>query len=175
VNGTILAYGQTGIGKTYMMGILECVRMEHAGIIPRALSHIFGHIAQHADVEFTVTMSMLQIYLETVQDLLVLPSEARADENLAIREAPRSGFFVEGLKEYEVRSYADAVELLNWGLDNRVMASTLMNVTSSRSHVVLTVTVSQRSLSGGVTRSVRAKLMLVDLAGSERVSKTSSR
>ena len=31
-NATVLAYGQTGTGKTYTMGILERVRDEHAGI-----------------------------------------------------------------------------------------------------------------------------------------------
>ena len=41
-NGTILAYGQTGTGKTYTMGILNRVSDEHAGLIPRSLSHIFG-------------------------------------------------------------------------------------------------------------------------------------
>ena len=61
-NGTVFAYGQvrcaaargrewlratsrgaqTGSGKTYTMGILRRVNDEHAGLIPRALSHIFG-------------------------------------------------------------------------------------------------------------------------------------
>ena len=34
-----------------------------------------------------------------------------------------------------------AVELLNWGLENRAMGVTAMNTTSSRSHTVLTITV----------------------------------
>ncbi len=44
-NGTVLAYGQTGTGKTYTMGILNRVQDEHSGIIPRALSHIFGALS----------------------------------------------------------------------------------------------------------------------------------
>lgn len=66
-NGTILAYGQTGTGKTYTMGILERVRTERAGIIPRSLAHIFSHVSSHPDSTWTVTMSFLQIYLETIQ------------------------------------------------------------------------------------------------------------
>ena len=42
-----------------------------------------------------------------------------------------------------IHDYEEAVELLNWGLENRVMASTLMNITSSRSHTILTVNVKQ--------------------------------
>jgi hypothetical protein len=42
-NGTIFAYGQTGTGKTYSMGILESINDEHAGIIPRAISHVRSH------------------------------------------------------------------------------------------------------------------------------------
>ena len=46
-NGTIFAYGQTGTGKTYTMGILDRVRDQTAGVIPRALGHIFGHTFGH--------------------------------------------------------------------------------------------------------------------------------
>lgn len=195
-NGTILAYGQTGTGKTYTMGILNRVRDEHNGLIPRALGHIFGHIAQHGESDWIVSMSFLQIYLETVQDLFSTTLTER-DENLTIREDPQTGFYVEGLQEYEVRNFDEAVELLNWGLENRVMGCTKMNATSSRSHTVLTVAVGQRGESsrarrgddadsrasagaGGpderpVMRTLRGKLVLVDLAGSERVRRTTSK
>lgn len=114
------------------------------------------------------------------------PSPERADENLALREDPRSGFYVAGLQEYPVRNYAEAAELLNWGLSNRIMASTHMNITSSRSHTVLCLAVTQRQEGGDegaapapggprFSRTLRSKLMLVDLAGSERVRRTSSR
>ena len=48
INGTVLAYGQTGTGKTYTMGILDRIDDQHAGVIPRSLSHIFGHISSAA-------------------------------------------------------------------------------------------------------------------------------
>ncbi len=40
-----------------------------------------------------------------------------------------------------MRDFEEAVELLNWGLENRRMGRTAMNFTSSRSHTVLTVKV----------------------------------
>lgn len=61
-NGTIFAYGQTGTGKTYTMGILEAVSDEHAGIIPRAISQLFEHIDSHPNVSVTITLSFLQLY-----------------------------------------------------------------------------------------------------------------
>lgn len=44
-NGTILAYGQTGAGKTYTMaGNSDSPQTK--GIIPNTFAHIFGHIAK---------------------------------------------------------------------------------------------------------------------------------
>eukprot|EP01138_Halocafeteria_seosinensis_P005431 gb/GECG01005552.1/.p1 GENE.gb/GECG01005552.1/~~gb/GECG01005552.1/.p1 ORF type:complete len:1139 (+),score=187.64 gb/GECG01005552.1/:1-3417(+) len=219
-NGSILAYGQTGTGKTYTMGILNRVTGAHTGIIPRGLSHVFGHIAQEPHKEWSVSMSFVQIYLETVQDLFSaslatskLPQEIAnrnksnaaknaersafggpgmgkagrdkerlratlADDSLQVREDPKKGFFVEGLSEYTVNNYEEAIELLNWGLENRVMGYTKMNATSSRSHTLLTVRVFQKEyidFNGRPTpRKLSGKLMFVDLAGSERVRRTES-
>jgi hypothetical protein len=173
------------------MGILETVRDEHAGIIPRSISQIFDYVLSNQNaIDITITMSFLQLYRETIQDLLA-PAAAgsNADENLVIREDPATGFYVEGLQNYIVRSYEEAEALLNLGLENRAIAPTLMNTTSSRSHTVLTIHVEQRGMGGsgaasfGDTsgnrmshvRTLRSKLLLVDLAGSERVRKTISR
>lgn len=47
-NGTILAYGQTGTGKTYTMsGNPDSPQTK--GIIPNTFAHIFGHIAKAKD------------------------------------------------------------------------------------------------------------------------------
>eukprot|EP00967_Tisochrysis_lutea_P046978 scaffold57158_cov31-Tisochrysis_lutea.AAC.2 len=61
-NGTVFAYGQTGSGKTYTLtGGVDAY--EERGIIPRALSHIYAHIAASAgEVEHTVRISYLEIY-----------------------------------------------------------------------------------------------------------------
>lgn len=49
-NGTILAYGQTGTGKTYTM-VGSCDSPETKGIIPNTFAHIFGHIAKAQENE----------------------------------------------------------------------------------------------------------------------------
>ncbi|XP_026517218.1 kinesin-like protein KIF21B, partial [Terrapene carolina triunguis] len=45
-NATVLAYGQTGAGKTYTMGtgFDTNISEEEHGIIPRAISHLFSGI-----------------------------------------------------------------------------------------------------------------------------------
>ena len=145
VNGAVLAYGQTGTGKTYTM----------EGLIPRALHDIF----KHPNV-ISVRMSFVQIYLDRLHDLL-----APQAQGLSIREDPKTGFYVDGLRSYVISNIDEATYVLHTGLENREMASTEMNMTSSRSHTIMSVTVR--------THNTVGKLMMVDLAGSERVYSTS--
>ena len=75
-NGSIACYGQTGTGKTHTMGILKKVTSDRAGLIPRALSHVFGHAAATSGrYRWRVTMSFVQIYCERVQDLFRFPDQ----------------------------------------------------------------------------------------------------
>ena len=69
-NGTILAYGQTGAGKTYtMMG--DVLDIKDKGITPRIIEKIFDTIVlSSSDLEFTVKVSFMEIYMEKVKDLL---------------------------------------------------------------------------------------------------------
>lgn len=63
-NGTIMAYGQTGAGKTYT---LSSIQPEAIGMIPRAAAEIFAHISADVLNEYTVFMSYIQIYMEMIQ------------------------------------------------------------------------------------------------------------
>jgi hypothetical protein len=100
-----------------------------------------------------------------------------SEDNLPVREDPHRGFYVEGLQQFTVRNFEEAIALLNWGLENRVIGCTRMNATSSRSHTVLTVHIHQHLDADDEVgeRSYMGKLMLVDLAGSERIRRTTSR
>jgi hypothetical protein len=174
------------------MGILEFVSNEHAGLIPRATSQIFEYISRESNADINVSLSFLQLYRETIQDLLSPANSGgssssnpnsgantpAAEENLPIREDPIRGFYVEGLQEFTVRSYGEAEALINLGLENRAIAPTLMNATSSRSHIVLTINIEQKLYGDGTTaysKTLRSKLLMVDLAGSERVRRTISK
>lgn len=166
-NGSILAYGQTGSGKTYtMQGSL--VHDEAKGIIPRLFEEIFSFIdASDERVEFSVKISMLEIYMEEIIDLLVLGNKVR------LRESPTAGFLLEGIEEASVGGVDDMLRVFQAGQNNRKVGRTDMNAVSSRSHMISVIHVSQSDSRDD--RGVRrGKLYLVDLAGSERLGKTNA-
>ena len=138
------------------------------------MEEIFKYIenSSNSRTTFMVRASYLQIYNETVSDLL------RTDRTgLQIREDRKKGVFVEGLSEWAVRSPGEIYSLMQKGAMSRATASTKMNDVSSRSHAVFIIIVEQM-LNGddnesGESKQIRVgKLNLVDLAGSERVRVT---
>merc|ERR1719502_1607656 len=68
-NATILAYGQTGAGKTFTM-VGGTQSFEHRGIIPRAVTWLFDMIASRTDMTYRVKLSYMEIYNEQMFDLL---------------------------------------------------------------------------------------------------------
>ncbi|MCD7456357.1 Kinesin-like protein KIN-14O [Datura stramonium] len=65
-NVCILAYGQTGTGKTYTME----GNTESPGIIPRVLQELFHLSSSDSSISFTFSISMLEVYLGSIRDLL---------------------------------------------------------------------------------------------------------
>ncbi|EFN53103.1 hypothetical protein CHLNCDRAFT_26240, partial [Chlorella variabilis] len=167
-NGTLMAYGQTGAGKTYS---LSSIAADAIGMIPRAAAEVFSHVEQDQGHEYTVYMSYVQLYMELIQDLLRPESE-----NLQIREN-EGGVFVSGVHQQEVQNITQCLHLLHLGDRNRTTAFTALNAHSSRSHAVVMLTViKRRSVSGTGEAEIQrvGKLFLVDLAGSERLKKSKS-
>ncbi|KAK2576842.1 hypothetical protein KPH14_005475 [Odynerus spinipes] len=168
-NGTILAYGQTGTGKTYTMSGAK-TPPQLRGIIPNTFAHIFGHIAKaDENQKFLVRATYLEIYNEEVRDLLGKDQTTR----LEVKERPDIGVFVKDLSGYVVNNADDLDRIMSLGNKNRVVGATAMNVSSSRSHAIFTITVESSQLGEDGEQHVKmGKLHLVDLAGSERQSKT---
>ncbi|XP_043487235.1 kinesin-like protein KIF3A [Polistes fuscatus] len=168
-NGTILAYGQTGTGKTYTMSGAK-TPPQLRGIIPNTFAHIFGHIAKaDENQKFLVRATYLEIYNEEVRDLLGKDQTTR----LEVKERPDIGVFVKDLSGYVVNNADDLDRIMSLGNKNRIVGATAMNVSSSRSHAIFTITVESSQLGEDGEQHVKmGKLHLVDLAGSERQSKT---
>ncbi|KAI4504428.1 hypothetical protein M0802_000899 [Mischocyttarus mexicanus] len=168
-NGTILAYGQTGTGKTYTMSGAK-TPPQLRGVIPNTFAHIFGHIAKaDENKKFLVRATYLEIYNEEVRDLLGKDQTTR----LEVKERPDIGVFVKDLSGYVVNNADDLDRIMSLGNKNRVVGATAMNVSSSRSHAIFTITVESSQLGEDGEQHVKmGKLHLVDLAGSERQSKT---
>nr|XP_029134355.1 kinesin-like protein KIFC3 [Labrus bergylta] len=164
-NVCIFAYGQTGSGKTYTMeGVLD-----DPGINQRALRLLFSEVTEKApDWDYKITVSMVEIYNETLRNLL---GENPTDK-LDIKMNPDGSgqLYVPGLTEFVVQSPEDINKVFELGHMNRATACTNLNEHSSRSHALLIITVSGFNASTG--NRTQGKLNLVDLAGSERIAKS---
>ncbi|XP_062518444.1 kinesin-like protein KIF9 [Corticium candelabrum] len=175
-NGTILAYGQTGAGKTFTMtGTTENFR--HRGIIPRALAQVFREIEERPDQSIIIRVSYLEIYNEAMFDLLsTLPdSDASLPPNsLTVAESEGGATMVKGLTVRLAHNEEEALNLLFEGETNRAIATHSLNKNSSRSHCIFTVYIEARSRTQTSAQYTVSKLNLVDLAGSERLKKTNS-
>ncbi|SPN97362.1 probable kinesin [Cephalotrichum gorgonifer] len=168
-NNCIFAYGQTGSGKSYsMMGYGKEV-----GIIPMICQDMFRRIEklqEDKSLGFTVEVSYLEIYNERVRDLLNPTTKG----NLKVREHPSTGPYVEDLAKLAVSSFAEIEHLMDEGNKARTVAATNMNETSSRSHAVFTLMLTQKKYDAETKMMMEkvAKISLVDLAGSERATST---
>ena len=165
-NGTVFAYGQTGAGKSYTMMGADIDDSQSKGIIPRIVEQIFASImASAGNIEYTVRVSYMEIYMERIRDLL-----APQNDNLPVHEERSRGVYVKGLLEIYVASVQEVYEVMRRGGAARAVAATNMNQESSRSHSIFVITVTQKNVETGSAKS--GQLFLVDLAGSEKVGKT---
>nr|XP_054754258.1 kinesin-like protein KIF9 [Lytechinus pictus] len=172
-NGTLLCYGQTGAGKTYTMtGATE--NYKQRGIIPRAISQVYKEIEDRPEQAITVRITYLEIYNETMFDLLsTLPYSMQGLPQMTITE-DEFGINIKGLSVHLAHNEEEALNLLFEGETNRAIASHALNSVSSRSHCIFTIHVESRSRTESNAKYIRSKFNLVDLAGSERLSKTGS-
>ncbi|KAF8363756.1 unc-104 [Pristionchus pacificus] len=167
-NVCIFAYGQTGSGKSYTMMGRPSDEAE-AGIIPRLCKNLFERIDGITDLKCTVEVSYMEIYCERVKDLL----NPNSSSNLRVREHPSLGPYVDDLTKLTVLDFQDILHLMDEGNKARTVASTNMNSSSSRSHAVFTIVLTQKEENGnGLCGEKVAKISLVDLAGSERATST---
>lgn len=91
--------------------------------------------------------------------------------NLEVRESIQ-GIYIQGLTEIETKSAEEALEYMEQGEAQRVIAETNQNEQSSRSHTVFRINIEIKTTENGVEKFRTSMLNLVDLAGSEAVSKT---
>lgn len=174
-NGTMMCYGQTGAGKTFTItGATESYKQR--GILPRAISQLFKEIEERPEYSITVRVSYLEIYNESMVDLLAtLPEAINQDNGQAMSVAENQyGVYVKGLSCHLTQNEEEALNYLFEGETNRAIAAHSLNAQSSRSHCIFTLYIETRSRVQSDARYTVSKLNLVDLAGSERLGKTKS-
>ncbi|XP_048830514.1 kinesin-like protein KIF28P [Brienomyrus brachyistius] len=160
-NATLLAYGQTGSGKSYsMIGYGP-----NKGLVPSLCERLFQAIKVNQESRrCQLFFSMLEIYNEQVIDLL--SRGPRLCGGLKVREDQQRGFYVEGLRRVPCESATQVAQLMEQGTRTRTTASTHMNASSSRSHMLIILQLKQIFSKENTTKE--SNMNLVDLAGSER-------
>ena len=172
-NGTVLAYGPTGSGKTFTMSGSSS-NFNYRGIIPRAITRLFQELGGKIDYESKVSISYLEIYNETIFDLLSpLPANEQKGE-INFQEDAKGNVVVKGLTKHTVANEEEAFNLLFEGESNRTISEHQLNKASTRSHCIFTISIEMKSKVESSEKVLTSKLNFVDLAGSERVKETGS-
>ncbi|KAI3704520.1 hypothetical protein L1987_74742 [Smallanthus sonchifolius] len=160
INASIFAYGQTSSGKTFTM----------TGITEYTLADIYDYIQKHPDRDFYLKFSAMEIYNESVRDLLSTDGYP-----LRLLDDPERGTIVESLTEESVRDWDHVMELLSICEAQRQIGETSLNETSSRSHQIVRLTIESSPhnyLGKDSTGTLVSTVNFVDLAGSERASQS---
>ncbi|KAK7193971.1 kinesin [Novymonas esmeraldas] len=167
INGSILAYGATGSGKTHTM---FGSTMSAAGIVYQAVQDIFAEkerLEEEAGKRVRIKCSFLEVYNEDVFDLLAKPTAAAKRVPLQVREvsgaaaaaaaaaaasaeaeerhaAHNAGLHIHGLTHIFPETLEDFARGVEHGHAQRFVAATGANAQSSRSHAIITVEVEVR-------------------------------
>ena len=127
VSACLMCYGQTGSGKTYTM---HGQRPNFPGILPLSIETIFAFVHETVDKEFMVRCSYLEIFNESINDLLDL-----SKINLEMKEGPE-GIEVLGLTEQECVSMNQVYALLALGDAHKQVLGMSSSSKSSQSHTM---------------------------------------
>mmetsp|Transcript_58309 Transcript_58309/g.103585 ORF Transcript_58309/g.103585 Transcript_58309/m.103585 type:complete len:738 (+) Transcript_58309:42-2255(+) len=160
INATIFAYGQTGAGKTHTM----VGNANDPGIMLRSFTALFEHIRKKTATEVEVTTQMAELYNNDFLDLLGKSSKALEVQ----RDELRGLLHIDGATELPVEDDAALNVAFQKAVRRRHVASTKLNVASSRSHLIVSILIKSTTNS----HCTHSKIMLCDMAGSERVKKS---
>uniref|UniRef100_A0A158PH03 Kinesin-like protein n=1 Tax=Angiostrongylus costaricensis TaxID=334426 RepID=A0A158PH03_ANGCS len=155
-NATVFAYGATGSGKTFTM----IGTKERPGLMSLLTQSLYQKISLD---DYQVQLSYLEIYNEIIRDLL-----SPSGRVLDLMEDDKGNIRVPGLSTVRAPNLSRIMQILQEGNSKRTQEATEANITSSRSHALLQVSLLKHN-------QPYSKLFLIDLAGSERASNTNNR
>ena len=192
VNGAVLAYGQSGAGKSHTMngsavdpGLVARVRAKprtavrrRASDPPRSrhplssprlrASQAVAHLTAHREAREAIgedarlSLTAVELYNERLVDLLA----DRSAPPLQVVVDPRRGVWTRGAVEINLRDGTDVDAILARANARRAVGATGLNADSSRSHLIIALSLERPRM------AVSSKLFLVDLAGAEKVRRS---
>lgn len=137
-SGCIMCYGQTGAGKTFTMTGARS-DYKYRGITPRMISALFQEINSRYEHNIKVSVSYLELYNETLYDLLADGFSPEAPETMSIQEDSKGYVLVKGQTLHTCENEEEALGMLFEGETNRTVAEHKLNKSSSRSHCIFTI------------------------------------
>uniref|UniRef100_A0A3B5A5G0 Kinesin family member 25 n=1 Tax=Stegastes partitus TaxID=144197 RepID=A0A3B5A5G0_9TELE len=148
-NVCIMAYGQTGSGKTHtMIGSQDGSGLQQEaqqGIIPKAAAELFL-ISEKPSESHTVEVSVMEVYNNEVFDLLAKDDHGRAVGQRRDVITTSSGTSqVTSLTYRPVCNASEVMHIISSVLKLRAHCPTLVHTDSSRSHLIVTLTISSKS------------------------------
>ncbi|KAM3861100.1 kinesin-like protein KIF25 [Diretmus argenteus] len=148
-NVCIMAYGQTGSGKTHtMMGSrpVEETSASQQGIIPKAAAELFRLISEKPAESHQVEVSVVEVYNNEVFDLLARDEQGGAMGQRRDVITTSSGTSLVTSLTYEpVCNTSEVMQVISSVLKFRARCPTLVHTDSSRSHLIVTLTISSKS------------------------------
>lgn len=151
-NVCIMAYGQTGSGKTYTMigsqpeNSSDPKDSSQQGIIPKATNELFNLISEKPAESHTVEVSVVEVYNNELLDLLAKDEEgATVGVKREVITTSTGTSEVPCLTHELVESCAEVMQLISSALRLRAHSPTLVHRDSSRSHLIVTLTVTSKS------------------------------
>lgn len=176
-NSCLLAYGQSGAGKTHtVLGKNGGITVAHdsvqdRGLVPHMSHYLFERIGQlnGPKVQITVTLVAVEIYLNHVFDVL------NNHEKIKIMPTAQDLFYHNSIP-IQRHVCVDAHSLIKkvaTAVDRRRTAPTVNNRDSSRSHLLMFVEVTRANLdqSNKTQQSTKSVIAVGDLAGIESIVK----
>lgn len=138
------------------------------------MNELFERIRElEAEQIVQVSVTFLEIYNEDIRDLLAEPGCYAPRGGLTLREDKSNRVVVSGLVSRSPTTAEEVKQLVLDGNSRRTQSPTHANQTSSRSHAVLQINVTQSPRTASTTEcQTSATLSIIDLAGSERASAT---
>ncbi|PSR77848.1 hypothetical protein BD289DRAFT_137333 [Coniella lustricola] len=204
-NVSLLAYGQSGAGKSFTMGTSgpdEQNDPDIMGVVPRAATALFEKLdgpkanpnrasmsqlrapsrvstqlsGPKGTKNWTLKATYVEIYNEQLRDLL-LPDHIPPNERspVTIREDTKGNILLTGLRQVELHTAEDLLNALNFGSNVRQTDATAINARSSRSHAVFSLNLVQKKPGVTAPHDKRHSMPLEGMTGTETWTTTDSK
>lgn len=183
-SGTLIAYGQTGAGKTFTILGYSIIMKDHWLI--SNTEDWFLERSLHYSTKFRIDMRSLSLWESPISKFIMKCSTTcsvltKTTNLIKIWPFKKTHIMEFMWREHSCQRYwllsqchseEEALGYLFEGETNRTISEHKLNKTSSRSHCLFTIHLETRSRVESSEKVVISKINLVDLAGSERTKKT---